>query len=68
MAEPKKVRTSIDRPIVESAREARQGVISGRVLTVLIISTIGAFVVLALLYFFYFGLPFGGSNSPSLGQ
>jgi len=54
-------------PVVESATQARQGVVSGGILTVLIVSTVVAFVVLALLYLFYFGLPSGGSNSPTLG-
>jgi len=68
MPEAKRVCAApIESPVVESATQARQGIISGRMLPVLIISTIGAFVVLALLYLYYFGLPFSGSDSPTLG-
>ncbi len=67
MPEAKKVRASTESPVVELATRARQGLISGRMARVLIISTVGAFVVLALLYLYYFGLPFTGSNSPTQG-
>ena len=63
MPEAKKVRDSAESPVVVSGTRARQGVISHRVVRVLIISTIGAFVVLALLYLYYFGWPSSGSGS-----
>jgi hypothetical protein len=63
MPQDGKIRTH-EAPIVESATEARSGIITGRMLSVLIVSTIGAFVVLALLYLYYFGLPFSGTKGP----
>jgi hypothetical protein len=41
--------------VVVAPTRARQGIISHRIIWVLLISTIGAFIVLAILYLFYFG-------------
>ncbi len=47
-----------EKPIVVSKTEARQATTVRGMLSVLAISTIGAFIVLAGLYIYYFGLPF----------
>jgi hypothetical protein len=63
MPEAKKVRGTPEKPVVMSGTRARQGVISHRMVRVLVFSTVAAFVVLALLYLYYFGWPFSGSAS-----
>jgi hypothetical protein len=47
-----------EKPIVVSKTEARQATTVRGMLSVLAISTVGAFIVLAGLYIYYFGLPF----------
>ena len=63
MPETKKVGGTPEKPVVMSGTRARQGVISRRMVFVLVFSTVAAFVVLALLYLYYFGWPFSGSAS-----
>jgi hypothetical protein len=57
-----KVRAARENPVVMSPTMARQGLISHRMSRVLIRSTVGAFIVLALLYLYFFGWPFSGSG------
>ena len=61
MPEAKKVGGNPEKPVVMSGTRARAGVIRHRMSFVLVISTVAAFVVLALLYLYFFGWPFGGS-------
>jgi hypothetical protein len=49
MPETKKVGGTPEKPVVMSGTRARQGVISRRMVFVLVFSTVAAFVVLALL-------------------
>lgn len=63
MPETKKVGGNPEKPVVMSGTRARAGVIRHRMSFVLVISTVVAFVVLALLYLYYFGWPFSGSAS-----
>jgi hypothetical protein len=46
------------KPTVVSKIEARQATNVRGMLPVLVISTVGAFIVLAGLYIYYFGLPY----------
>jgi len=62
MRKTRKVRAAPENPVVMSPTRARQGVISHRMSRVLILSTVGAFIVLALLYLYFFGWPFSGSG------
>jgi hypothetical protein len=62
MPETKKVHAAPEKPVVMSGTRARQGVIRHRMEFVLVISTVGAFVVLALLYLYYFGWPFSSGG------
>jgi hypothetical protein len=57
MPEPRKVHGAPEQPVVMSGTKARAGVIRHRMSFVLVFSTIAAFVVLAGLYFYYFGWP-----------
>ena len=66
MPEAKKLRTTPEKPVVMSGTKARAGIIRHRMSFVLVISTVAAFAVLALLYLYYFGWPFGGGG-PSGG-
>ena len=63
MPEAKKVGDNPEKAVVMSGTRARAGVIRHRMSFVLVISTIAAFVVLALLYLYYFGWPSGGGGS-----
>jgi hypothetical protein len=63
MPEPKKVRAAPEKPVVVSGTRTRQGVIRHRMVFVLALSTVAAFVVLALLYLYYFGWPFSSGGS-----
>ena len=47
-----------EKPTVVSKTEARQATTVRGMLPVLVISTVGAIIVLAGLYIYYFGLPF----------
>jgi hypothetical protein len=64
MPDAKKLRTTPEKPVVMSGTKARAGVIRHRMSFVLVVSTVAAFIVLALLYLYYFGWPFstGGSS------
>jgi len=62
MPEAKKDRAAPEKPVVMSGTRARAGVIRHRMEYVLVISTVAAFVVLALLYLYYFGWPFSVSG------
>jgi hypothetical protein len=53
-----------EKPIVVSKTEARQATTVRGMLSVLAISTVGAFIVLAGLYIYYFGLPFWAQMRP----
>jgi hypothetical protein len=63
MPEANKLHTAPEKPVVMSGTRARAGVIRHRMSFVLVISTVSAFVVLALLYLYYFGWPFGSGGS-----
>ena len=63
MPEPKKVHRAPEKPVVMSGTKARAGVIRHRMSFVLVIGTVVAFVVLALLYLYYFGWPFSAGGS-----
>jgi hypothetical protein len=66
MPEGKKVGGAPEKPVVMSGTRARAGVIRHKMSFVLVISMVVAFVVVALLYVYYFGRPFGGGG-PSGG-
>ena len=57
MPEAKKLRTTSEKRVAMSGTKARAGVIRHRMSFVLVVSTVAAFIVLALLYLYYFGWP-----------
>jgi hypothetical protein len=62
MSEAKKAHAAPETPVVMSETRARQAVITRGMAGVLLVSTIGAFILLALLYLYFFGWPFSGSG------
>jgi len=65
MPEAKKDHAAPEKPVVMSGTRARAGVIRHRMEFVLVFSTVAALVVLALLYLYFFGWPFGGIGRES---